>query len=121
MNRPFTDDFTEEQLDVIQLASAVEQMLRLPAWHWLESRLSAIVENAQRQALNARTDHERVELCREWQMKDEVVSTIRMEIQQRLDERDALLNNPADLQAIRLKEQMHGRPHVDGDPAGATF
>jgi len=111
--------FTEEQIQRVLEAEQIEQMVGLPAWLWLEKRFNELVTQSMSEALRCKTEHPPVAIdaMRRWQITDEIVSTLRAEIQGRIDERDALFSNSNDRMAVILQEQLNGRFSSSGDPA----
>ena len=113
---PLTDPFSSEQVERCRLATDIENMLSLRAWRWVEDRWTAMIDDAERAALRADTScGGGIDQLRRWQLTDEIVSTLRADIQSILAERDQLLDNPADYQAVMLKEKLNARPRSASD------
>jgi len=100
--------YSEEQLQRLQLAKALKSLVEHPAWPWWESRLTARVAAAQNAALHA-PPAAAAETLRSWQLTDEIVSSIRYEIESVLDEWKRELYPNENEQELSLRSHPYGR------------
>ena len=100
--------YSEEQLQRLQLAKALKSLVEHPAWPWWESRLTARVAAAQNAALHA-PPAASSEALRSWQLTDEIVSSIRYEIESVLDEWKRELYPNENEQELSLRSHPYGR------------
>jgi len=94
MNPPSREmPMTEERVQRYALARQLRTLVDTPAWRWWEARLQAHIDEARDLTLHSRTADQGQEALRRWQVTDEVISSIRYEIQAILQEFQQELEN----------------------------
>ena len=116
MHRAETPKYAQEEEARIQLANDLDAMTQTRGWAHIEHRFTEIVDEARTKALNVATESQAnaTDVLRQWQIKDEVISSFRHEISQLLEERSEFVQRPEDLLVSLIQEQLDGRR--TGDP-----
>jgi len=110
MKPPVNIPFGQEEISAVVEASHIEALIQMQGWVWFEDRLTDLVNQSKEKALNVKTENseQALDAVRRWQLTDEVVSTIRAVITERLENAQQLVSNPQDRMAVILQEQING-------------
>lgn len=120
MQRPLASQdvgYSLEQLAIFRQAQQLQALIGHEGWKLIDDHMGAMVADKMKAALHVQTSAAEfaADTLRQWQITDEVVSTIRSFINNTIDTATQLAPQSTIEEAV-LQEQLHGRS--SGDPAG---
>lgn len=124
MERPTSPEahYSAEHLEVFRQARLLQQLVGMDGWKLIDDMMGSLVLDKMNAALQVQTDspHKAADTLRQWQITDEVVSTIRSFIHERIETATQLAPQ-SPLEEALLEEELNGRRNAGDDPAGGRF